>query len=69
MNELPDLDRLGHAEKNDLIRALFAQVQALTITPGSPSASASEAGTNRIKMPDRCFLLCIATSCSQVCLS
>ncbi len=31
MNELPDLDRLGHAEKNDLIRALFAQVQALTL--------------------------------------
>lgn len=30
MNELPDLDRLSHAEKDDLIRALFAQVQALT---------------------------------------
>jgi len=40
MNELPDLDRLGHAEKNDLIRALFAQVQALTLTPGSPSVQA-----------------------------
>lgn len=30
MNGLPDLDRLNHAEKDDLIRALFAQVQALT---------------------------------------
>lgn len=30
MNELPDLDRLSHAEKDELIRALFAQVQALT---------------------------------------
>jgi transposase len=30
MNELPDLGRLSHAEKDDLIRALFAQVQALT---------------------------------------
>lgn len=31
MNELPDLDRLSHAEKDDLIRALFAQVKALTL--------------------------------------
>lgn len=30
MNELPDLDRLSVAEKDDLIRALFAQVKALT---------------------------------------
>ncbi len=30
MNELPDLGRLSHGEKDDLIRALFAQVQALT---------------------------------------
>jgi transposase len=30
MKELPDLDRLSHADKDDLIRALFAQVQALT---------------------------------------
>jgi hypothetical protein len=25
MNELPDLDRLSHAEKDDPIRALFAR--------------------------------------------
>jgi transposase len=30
MKELPDLDRLSHADKDDLIRALFAQVQLLT---------------------------------------
>ncbi len=30
MEELPDLDRLSHADKDDLIRALFAQVKALT---------------------------------------
>jgi len=30
MNELPDLDRLSAAEKDGLIRALFAQVQTLT---------------------------------------
>lgn len=30
MKELPDLDRLSHADKDELIRALFAQVQALT---------------------------------------
>lgn len=30
MKALPDLDRLSHAEKDDLIRALFVQVQALT---------------------------------------
>lgn len=30
MNALPDLDRLSHAEKDDLIRALFAQVKLLT---------------------------------------
>lgn len=30
MEELPDLARLSHAEKDDLIRALYAQVQALT---------------------------------------
>lgn len=30
MNELPDLDRLSHAEKDDLIRALFAHVAILT---------------------------------------
>jgi transposase len=30
MEELPDLDRLSHADKDDLIRALFAQVRALT---------------------------------------
>ena len=30
MDELPDLDRLNVAAKDDLIRALFAQVQALT---------------------------------------
>jgi hypothetical protein len=27
---VPELDRIGHAEKDDLIRALFVQVQALT---------------------------------------
>jgi transposase len=30
MEELPDLDRLSVADKDDLIRALFAQVKALT---------------------------------------
>ncbi|MDP2793789.1 MAG: DUF6444 domain-containing protein [Sulfurisoma sp.] len=30
MKELPDLDRLSHADKDELILALFAQVQALT---------------------------------------
>ena len=30
MEELPDLDRLSVAAKDDLIRALFAQVKALT---------------------------------------
>ena len=30
MDELPDLDRLSVAEKDNLIRALFAQVAALT---------------------------------------
>ena len=30
MDELPDLDRLSVAEKDDLIRVLFAQVKALT---------------------------------------
>jgi transposase len=30
MDELPDLDRLSVAEKDDLIRALFAHVKALT---------------------------------------
>ena len=30
MTELPDLSRLTHAEKDALIRALWAQVQALT---------------------------------------
>jgi transposase len=30
MDELPDLDRLSVAAKDDLIRALFAQVKALT---------------------------------------
>lgn len=31
MNELPDLDRLSVADKDDLIGALFAQVKALTM--------------------------------------
>lgn len=30
MEELPNLDRYSHAEKDDLIRALFARVQVLT---------------------------------------
>lgn len=30
MKELPDLERLSHADKDELIRALFAQVQILT---------------------------------------
>ncbi len=30
MEELPDLDRLSHADKDDLPRALFAEVKALT---------------------------------------
>jgi transposase len=30
VTQLPDLDHLSHAEKDALIRALWAQVQALT---------------------------------------
>ena len=30
MKTLPDLDRLSHADKDELIRALFAQVTFLT---------------------------------------
>ena len=30
MSQLPDLDHLSHAEKDALIRALWAQVQSLT---------------------------------------
>ena len=31
MTEIPDLSRLPHEEKDVLIRALWAQVQALTV--------------------------------------
>ena len=42
MEELPDLDRLSHAEKNDLIRALFAQVKALTAQVEALSAKVAD---------------------------
>jgi transposase len=42
MDELPDLDRLSHAEKNDLIQALFAQVQFLTAQVATLTAKVSE---------------------------
>ncbi len=42
MDELPDLDRLSHAEKNDLIRALFAQVKFLTAQVATLTAKVSE---------------------------
>jgi hypothetical protein len=40
VTQLPDLSGLSHDEKDALIRALWAQVQALT---ARPSASASAA--------------------------
>ena len=42
MDELPDLDRLSHAEKDDLIRALFAQVKALTAQVEALTAKVAE---------------------------
>lgn len=42
MEELPDLERLSHAEKNELIRALYAQVQFLTAQVAALTAKVSE---------------------------
>lgn len=42
MDKLPDLDRLCHAEKDDLIRALFAQVQFLTAQVAALTARVGE---------------------------
>ena len=40
--KLPDLDRLSHAEKDELIRALFAQVVALTAQVESLTSKVAE---------------------------
>lgn len=42
MDELPDLDRLSHADKDDLIRALFAQVKFLTAQVAALTAKVTE---------------------------
>ncbi len=39
---LPDLDRLGHADKDELIRALFAQVVVLTAQVESLTSKVAE---------------------------
>ena len=42
MDELPDLARLSHSDKDDLIRALFAQVKFLTAQVAALTAKVSE---------------------------
>ena len=42
MDELPDLERLSHSDKDDLIRALFAQVKFLTAQVAELTAKVSE---------------------------
>lgn len=42
MDELPDLDRLSLADKDDLIRALFAQVKVLTAQVAALTAQVGE---------------------------
>ncbi|MGH8866024.1 MAG: DUF6444 domain-containing protein [Burkholderiales bacterium] len=42
MKSLPDLDRLGVAEKDDLIRWLFAQIQVLTAEVAALTAKVAE---------------------------
>lgn len=42
MDELPDLDRLSHADKDDLIRSLFAQVKFLTAQVAVLTAKVAE---------------------------
>jgi transposase len=50
--QLPDLNHLSHAEKDALIRALWAQVQGLTARVGELEAKAGEPG----KTPDNSSL-------------
>ena len=52
MPELPDLDHLSHAEKDALIRALWAQVQSLTARVAALEARLGEPG----KTPDNSSL-------------
>lgn len=42
MDELPDLDRLSHADKDDLIRFLFAQVKSLTAQVAALTAKVTD---------------------------
>ncbi|MHB9102766.1 MAG: DUF6444 domain-containing protein [Sulfuricella sp.] len=42
MDELPDLDRLSHSEKDELIRALFAQVKFLTAQVATLTAKVTD---------------------------
>ncbi len=52
MTQLPDLNHLSHAEKDALIRALWAQVQGLTARVGELEAKLGEPG----KTPDNSSL-------------
>jgi transposase len=42
MDELPDLDRLSHSDKDDLIRALFAQIKFLTAQVAALTAKVAD---------------------------
>jgi len=51
MNELPDLARLSVAEKDDLIRELFAQVRALMARVVELEARLAQNSRNSSKPP------------------
>ena len=53
MPELPDLNRLSYAEKDDLIRALWTQVRSLTARVAAPEARLGEPS----KTPENSSLL------------